>query len=334
MIRRALQDIQFEWPWALVLLLLLPAIYWWLQKKGRYQQPVMVVSALPPLVHGYNLKTALRNLPDILKALAFVLIIISMAMPFRYRSLEINRGKGIEIVLCLDISGSMLAQDFKPNRLIASQEVARDFIEKRKGDKIGLVIFSGQSLTLCPITTDHTALLYQLNNINYGILKDGTSIGSGLASGVERLRQGDAITKVILLLTDGEDTGGLMSPTTAKDIAKTFGIKVYTIGMGTEGYAEVPYQTSAGTVMEKEKVSIDETLLETIAAETGGKYFRAKNRPELEQIYTDIDSLEKSDIKTTVFNKKEYAFAPIAAAALILLLLSWLLQYTWLRRFP
>jgi Ca-activated chloride channel family protein len=255
-------------------------------------------------------------------------------MPFRYRSLELNKGKGIDIVLCLDVSGSMLARDFTPNRLLASQQVAREFVEKRKGDRIGLVIFSGQSLTLCPVTTDHNALLYQLDNINYGVLKDGTSIGTGLASAVERLRQGGAVTKIVLLLTDGEDTGGIMSPTTARDIAKTFGIKVYTIGMGSEGYAEVPYQTLTGTVVEKEKVSIDEDLLKSIANETGARYFRAKSRMELEQIYEEIDGLETSDIKTFVFNKKDYLYYPIAGAALALLVVSWILKNTWLRQFP
>jgi Ca-activated chloride channel homolog len=334
MIRHLLQDIQFEWPLALGMLLFLPAIMWWLYKKNEKRQPVMVVSALSPLSDGYNLKTSLRKLPAIFQFAAIGLLIVCIALPFRYRSLEINKGKGIDIVLCLDVSGSMLARDFTPNRLLASQQVAREFVERRKGDKIGLVIFSGQSLTLCPVTTDHKALLYQLDNINYGVLKDGTSIGTGLASAVERLRQGASVTKVVLLLTDGEDTGGIMSPTTARDIAKTFGIKVYTIGMGSEGYAEVPYQTLTGTVMEKEKVSIDEGLLTSIALETGGKYFRAKNRAELEQIYQEIDALETSDIKTFSFNKKDYLFYSMAGAALVLLMISWILQYTWLKQFP
>jgi Ca-activated chloride channel family protein len=167
------------------------------------------------------------------------------------------------------------------------------------------------------------------------MLLDGTSIGSGLASSVERLRLGKSKSKVIVLLTDGEDTGGKMSPDVAKDLAKTFGIKVYTIGIGTEGYANIPYQTSIGTtVMEKERVSIDEGLLKEIANETGGKYYRATNRASLEQIYSDIELLEKSDIQTSEFNKKNYVFLPFLGTALVLLTLGWILQHTWLRRFP
>lgn len=334
MIKQAIEHIHWEWPWVLLLLIPLTVMDWWVRKRLKTNLSVMKVSSLSLFLQDNSIKTYLRKLPRFLKIIAIMLIIVAMAMPYQLRSLEINRGKGIEIVLCLDVSGSMLAQDFLPNRLIAAQQVAKDFIKNRKGDKIGLVIFSGQSLTLCPITTDHQALLYQLDNINYGILKDGTSIGSGLASAVERLRQGSAATRVVLLLTDGEDTGGIMSPTTAKDIAKTFGIKVYTIGMGTEGYANIPYETLSGTVLEKEKVSIDEELLQLIARETGGKYFRAKNKEALESIYKEISLLEKSDIKTITFNKKDYLFQPLALAAFVLLSIAWLLKNTWLRQFP
>jgi Ca-activated chloride channel family protein len=335
MLQKLLNGVEFEWPWALWLLAFLPLFGWlMLSKKGNIKGSLRV-SELSPLTQGYNLKTALRNMPNFLRLLAMAFMILAIARPVRKQTIEINSGKGIEIVLCLDVSGSMLAQDFTPNRLLASQKVAREFVNRRKGDRIGLVVFAGQSLTLCPITTDHKALLYQLETINYGILKDGTSIGSGLASSVERLRTGQAASKIVVLLTDGEDTGGKMDPVTAKEIAKTFGIKVYTIGVGTEGYANIPYQSITGeSVLEKEKVSIDEVLLKTIAAETGGSYFRAKNTEELENIYSEIDTLEKSDIRTTVFNKTHDAFFPFLGIALGLLLLEWILLHTWLRRFP
>lgn len=334
MLRQLFQHIEFEWPWALLLLALVPWLAWKMLYRNKAIIPRLKVSELSPLTRGYNLKTTLKNLPTIIRLIAFVIIIIAIARPITKKNVELNSGKGIEIVLCLDVSGSMLAQDFEPNRLIASQQVAHEFIQRRKGDKIGLVVFAGQSITLCPITTDHEALLYQLDNINYGILSDGTAIGTGLASSVERLRSGESPSKIIVLLTDGEDTGGSMDPFTAKQIAKTFGIKVYTIGVGTEGYANIPLQTAIGTVLEKSKVSIDEKLLQEIASETGGNYYRAKNGADLEKIYSAIDKLETSDIRTTYFNKKRDAFLPLLIAALALLLLEWILTHTWLRRFP
>lgn len=335
MLANLFQHISFEWPWVLGLLALLPLVGWRIFSSTGQNIPKLKVGEMSPLARGYNLKTYLRNLPVIFRFLAMAFLILALARPVKKEIIELNSGKGIEIVLCMDVSGSMLAQDFKPNRLEASKQVARDFIGQRKGDKIGLVIFSGQSITLCPVTSDHNALLLQLNNSYYGILSDGTSIGSGLASAVERLRLGNSPSKIVVLLTDGEDTGGKIDPATAKEIAKAYGIKVYTIGMGTEGYAQIPLQNpGGGTVLEKEKVSIDETLLKEISGETGGQYYRAKNSADLNKIYAAIDTLEKSDIHTTIFNKKHEAFLPFLLIALVLLLLEGLLANTWLRRFP
>src|SRR6202011_983921 len=179
-------------------------------------------------------------------------------------------GQGIDIVLCLDISGSMLAQDFTPNRMEAAKNVAGEFIDNRPTDRIGLVIFSGESFTMCPLTTDHLVLKTQLYNVQSGLLEDGTAIGSGLATGVERLRSSQSRSKVIVLLTDGENNGGLIDPNTAKEIAKSVGVRVYTVGVGTEGFAPMPVQTPGGVVMQREKVNIDEKLLTQIAKETGG----------------------------------------------------------------
>lgn len=335
MLASLFQDISFEWPWAFLLLGLIPLLVWKHTGRRKTINPAFRVSEMPALAHGNSMKSWLRNLPMLMQLLAVAFLIIGLARPVKKEMIELNSGKGVEIMLCMDVSGSMLARDFSPNRLEASQQVARNFISRRKGDKIGLVIFAGQSLTLCPLTTDHEALLYQLNNNYYGILTDGTSIGSGLATAVDRLRGGNAASRIIVLLTDGEDTGGKIDPATAKEIAKTFGVKVYTIGMGTEGYAQIPYQSTLGsTVLEKEKVSIDEDLLKEIAGETGGNYYRAKNTGDLEKIYAAIDKLEQSDIRTSVFNKKHEAFLPFLIIAFSLLIAGSLLANTWLRRFP
>jgi Ca-activated chloride channel family protein len=236
--------------------------------------------------------------------------------------------------LCLDISGSMLAQDFTPNRMEAAKNVASDFIDNRPADRIGLVIFSGESFTMCPLTSDRNVLKSQLYNVHSGLLEDGTAIGSGLATGVDRLRSSPSKSKVIILLTDGENNGGLIDPNTAKEIAKAVGVRVYTIGVGTEGYAPMPIQTSAGIVMQKEKVSIDEKLLTQIANETGGKYFRATDNQSLKNIYTDIDKLEKSKVEITALKRYSEEFFPFALAAAVCLLLELILGFTVFRKFP
>ena len=277
----------------------------------------------------------LRNLPVIFRLLAMAALIVALAKPATYSNIEMTEGEGIDIVLCLDVSGSMLARDFTPDRLQASVNVARNFINNRKGDRIGLVIFAGQSLSLCPLTTDRKVVVQQLNTIEYGSLADGTAIGSGLASSVDRLRTDTAKSKVVILLTDGENTGGLIDPPTAKDLAKTYGIRVYTIGVGTIGYAPMPYKTAGGTtVMQQEKVSIDEPLLTQIANETGGHYFRATDTKALDSVYASIDMLEKSKVETTIFEKRTEAFFPWVIAGIILLLLEAVLRYTVFRRFP
>ncbi len=334
MLKDLLQHTRFEWPWMIFLGVLIPFLIWRLfysQKKETTYR----VNGLPPISPGSSLKVFFRQLPEIFAVFGVLFLIVALMRPVYDEKVEINTGEGIDIVLCLDVSGSMLAQDFTPNRLEASLAVARDFIKRRKGDRIGLVIFSGQSFTLCPITNDHNALLYQLNKVNYGMLSDGTSIGSGLASSVERLRTSKAKSRVVVLLTDGEDTGGRMDPATAKQLALTFEIKVYTIGMGTIGYAKMPYKTAIGTtVMEEEKVSIDETLLTDIAESTGGKYYRATNQQDLEDIYSTINGLEKSKVETLIFNKQYERFMPWAGLSIALFSIGWILRYTWLRKFP
>ncbi|HWB90509.1 MAG TPA: VWA domain-containing protein, partial [Puia sp.] len=247
---------------------------------------------------------------------------------------QLVNGEGIDIVLCLDISGSMLAQDFTPNRMEAAKNVASEFIDHRPTDRIGLVIFSGEAFTMCPLTTDRNVLKAQLYNVQSGLLEDGTAIGSGLATSVDRLRNSPSKSKVIILLTDGENNGGLIDPNTAKEIAKSVGVRVYTIGMGTEGFAPMPIQTPGGVIMQREKVNIDEKLLTQIATETGGRYYRAKDNESLKNIYNEIDRLEKSKIEINTIRRYTEQFFPFALAAAIFLFLELLLRWTVLRKFP
>lgn len=331
MLSRYLSQIEFAWPWMLVLLALVPLLLWQLYRT-KAPRAAYRTDALPPPVIGSSTRLRMRRLPDLLRIAAIACLVVAAARPVQYISTEVPQGEGIDIVLCLDISGSMLARDFEPNRLQASMQVATNFIQSRPGDRIGIVIFSGQSFTLCPLTTDHNALLYQLQQIQYGLLPDGTSIGSGLASAVERLRLSTNPNRVVVLLTDGEDTGGIMDPDTALKLAQTFGIKIYTIGVGTIGYAKVPFQTPTGTtVLEEEKVSIDEPLLQYMAQSTGGAYYRATRTDMLASIYSDIDRLEKSNVQVEIFTTTREQMLPWVLAALLLSGIGFVLKHSWLR---
>lgn len=328
------QHIYFRHPVFFGLFALVPLlIYWELRKSGR-AQGTLLMSTIRPFAGLRSWKNMLRPVPFILRLLAVCCLILALARPQTRNDEQQVNGEGIDIVLCLDISGSMLAQDFTPNRMEAAKNVAGEFIDNRPTDRIGLVIFSGESFTMCPLTTDRIVLKTQLANVQSGLLEDGTAIGSGLATGVDRLRNSPSKSKVIILLTDGENNGGLIDPNTAKEIAKSVGVRVYTIGMGTEGYAPVPVQTSGGVVMQREKVNIDEKLLNQIAKETGGTYYRATDNESLKNIYTEIDRLERSKIEVTAIRRYEEQFFPFALAATLLLLLDLVLRWTVLRKFP
>ena len=279
-------------------------------------------------------KNTFQNVPFILRLLALCCIIMALARPQLKFEEQQSEGEGVDIVLCIDVSGSMTAQDFTPNRMEAAKKVAEDFINNRPDDRIGIVIFSGESFTQCPLTTDHYVLTSQIQQIRNGLLEDGTAIGSGLATSVDRLRNSKAKSKVIILLTDGINNGGLIDPATAKEIAKTFKIKVYTIGVGTDGYAPTPVSTPMGIVMQNEKVAIDEKLLRNIADETGGKYFRATDNQSLQSIYTSIDRLEKSKVEIITFRRFTEKFYPFIFAAMALLLLEIILRFTLFKKFP
>ena len=334
MLKEYFNSITFEWPWVLPLLVAVPLL-WWLARRRENRVVVgMRFTSTAALSQFKNTRVKLQWLPYLFRMIAVAAMIVALARPVTKNTLELTEGQGIDIMLCLDVSGSMLAQDFQPNRLEAARNVALDFIDRRKGDRIGLVIFSGESFTLCPLTSDKNILKQQVNSFQNGVLMDGTAIGSGLASSVDRLKNSDAKSKVVILLTDGENTGGLIDPQTAKELAKTFSIKVYTIGVGTTGYAPMPYQTPMGPQTVNEKVSIDEALLTQIADETGGKYFRATDGNQLMNIYAEIDKLEKSKVESTSFTKKEEKFYPWVMAAIIALMIELVMRFVFFRKFP
>ncbi|MBS1917636.1 MAG: VWA domain-containing protein [Bacteroidetes bacterium] len=324
----------FAYPAFFGLLVLVPLMIWWYVAKTNANQGAVMVSSVSSFRGVRSWKNIFRHAPFILRILALVSLVIALARPQIRNDEQMVNGEGIDIVLCLDISGSMLAQDFTPNRMEAAKNVASGFIDDRPADRIGIVIFSGESFTMCPLTTDRNVLKTQLANVQSGLLEDGTAIGSGLATGVDRLRSSQSKSKVIILLTDGENNGGLIDPNTAKEIAKSVGVRVYTIGVGTEGFAPVPVQTAGGIVMQKEKVSIDEKLLTQIAHETGGKYFRATDNESLKNIYSEIDKLEKSRVEITALKRYSEEFYPFALAAAMLLFLELMLRFTIFRKFP
>ncbi|MDY0026894.1 MAG: VWA domain-containing protein, partial [Lentimicrobium sp.] len=262
------------------------------------------------------------------------LLVVALARPQSSSAKQNVSVEGIDIMLAMDISSSMLAEDFRPNRLAAAKEVAKDFIKDRPSDRIGLVVFSGESFTQCPLTSDHNILISLLDEIKSGMIEDGTAIGDGLATSVSRLKESDAVSKVIILLTDGENNRGFIDPQSAAEIAKVFGLRVYTIGVGTIGTAPYPVQTPFGLQYQQVEVRIDEPLLKNIAAMTNGKYFRATNTESLREIYAEIDQMEKSKVDITEFHRKHEEFLPYALAALVLIAINFILGISIFRRFP
>lgn len=327
-----LQNIEFKYEWVLPLLLSLPVIVWFYYRTPRWRKaPVIVTSTEKFRVR--TAKNALVHLPFWLRLLAIGCLIVALARPQVKDIKSKNRGQGIDIVLCMDVSGSMLASDFLPTRLEVSKQMAAEFVMQRPIDQIGLVIFSGESFTQFPLSTDHAALLEQIRGIRSGMLIDGTVIGEGLAKSVERLTSSKSKSKVIILLTDGNEQPPetrLVDPLTALEITKAKGVKVYTIGMGTLGGG---IQRTGGSV-ERQSGYLDETLLKKIAAETGGAYFRATDKENLRNVYRQIDQLEKSEIE--VVTKTRYAeyYIYFIMAALLFLALDIILRYTSLRSFP
>ena len=322
-------------PEYLYLLLIIPllAAWYWFRHKAR--QPEMEFSDVGAFAKApKSIKTSLQHILFILRMLVLALLIVALARPQTTSKRQNINVEGIDIVLAMDVSSSMLARDFKPDRLEAAKNIAKDFIMKRPNDRIGLVIFSGEAFTQVPLTTDHAMIINMFREIKSGMIEDGTAIGDGLATAVSRLKESDAISKVIILLTDGVNNSGSVDPMSAAEIAKLYGIRVYTIGIGSRGYAPYPVQTPFGTQMQQMKVQIDEDLLKKIADETGGHYFRATSNNKLKKIFEEIDKLEKSKIEVQEFRKKYEMFLPFALLAMALFGLELLLRYLVFRRIP
>jgi len=281
-----------------------------------------------------SIKVYLRHIPFLLRLAAITLIVIVLARPQSTNTWKNITTEGIDIILAIDVSGSMLARDFTPDRLEAAKEIGIKFISGRQTDRMGLVIFSGESFTLCPLTTDHASLINMFKDIKMGLLEDGTAIGSGLATAISRLKDSNAISRVVILLTDGVNNRGEIAPLTASEIAKSYGVRVYPVGIGSIGTAPYPVQTPFGVQYQNMEVKIDEEVLQQIADMTGGKYFRATNNKALEQVYSEIDKLERSKIEVTEYNKRDERFRIYAAIALLLIVSEFVLRSTILRSIP
>lgn len=315
----------FEYPyllWLEFVLLPLIAYYLW-QELGRDRQPHFRVStSVPWKRHNTSLMASLRHAPFILEIAAIALVIVAMARPRSSEQMEKIDTEGIDIVLAMDVSSSMLARDFKPDRLSASKDIAIEFISQRPYDRMGIVVFAGESYTQCPLTTDRATLINMMKEVQTDLIEDGTAIGNGLATAVARMKDSDAKSRVVILLTDGVNNRGEITPQNAAEIAQTYGIRVYTIGVGANGTAPYPVMTPWGPSVQDMQVEIDEALLEEIASSTGGKYFRATDNTKLAEIYGEINKMEKAKTTVDSFPIYKELFMKYALAALICLLLS------------
>lgn len=315
-------------------LLLLPMLAWYIWKQKKAGASIQFSSDMGFAKIPKSWKYYFRHSVFVLVLMSLSALIMALARPQSSNSWQNVTTEGIDIVIALDISSSMLAMDFQPNRLEAAKDVATQFISGRTNDKIGLVVFAGESFTQCPLTTDHATVINLFKNIESGMIEDGTAIGNGLATAISRLKESTAISKVVILLTDGENNRGEIAPVTAAEMAKTFGIRVYTVGVGTIGTAPYPMQTPFGPQIRDVEVKIDEATLQSIASTTDGKYFRATNNNKLAEIYQEIDKLEKSKIDVKEFSKKEEEYLKYALAGAFLLLMALFLKTTIFRNIP
>lgn len=331
-----LLNITFKNPEAFfLLLLLLPIGVFYLFHSNAHFATLKMPGLLPALTH-FSWRGRFRLLLPILRILAFLALVTALARPQESLKEENIKAEGIDIFLVMDLSWSMLAQDFKPNRLESSKKIAAEFVDRRKYDRIGLAVFAGEAFTQCPLTTDHRVLKEFLGSLKYGILEDGTAIGMGLATAVNRIKDGNTKSKIVILITDGENNLGYIKPMTATEIAKEFDVKVYTIGIGTEGKALMPVQVRGNGefIYDKVEVDFDETLLKEIAKLTGGKYYRATSSESLQRIYAEIDQLEKTELEVTSIKIESEAFHIFAFLALIFIFLEISLRYTFFRTIP
>lgn len=321
-----------EYLW--LLLLLIPMVLWYIFKKYQADASLQVSSTGAFSEIPKSNKHLLFHLVFVMRCVAIALIVIAISRPQLSNSVRSESTEGIDIMLSLDISGTMLAEDLTPNRLEAAKNVAIEFISGRPNDNIGLVVFAGESFTQCPLTTDHAALINLFNGIEYGMIEDGTAIGLGLANAVNRIKDSQAKSKVIILLTDGSNNRGDVAPLTAAEIAESFGVRVYTIGVGKHGMAPYPFQTPMGVRRQNIPVEIDENVLQQIADMTGGGYYRATDNTKLKAIYEEIDQLEKTKLRVREYSKKSEEFTPYLLAAFFLLVCEVLIRNTVLRRLP
>lgn len=323
----------------LLLLLLIPYILWYFLKRRKSEPTIKMSDTYAYQDAPRSWRVRLVNLPMVLRCVTFVLVVIILARPQTHHSWGKKNVEGIDIMLAMDVSTSMLAEDLKPNRMEAAKEVASEFISDRPNDNIGLTIFAGEAFTQCPMTTDHASLLHLLHDVRTdiaarGLIQDGTAVGMGLANAVSRLKDSKAKSKVVILLTDGSNNMGEISPMTAAQIAKSLGIRVYTIGVGTNKVARYPMPVAGGVQYINIPVEIDTKTLSDIAATTVGNFYRATNNAELKRIYKDIDKLEKTKMEVKTFSKRYEAYQPFALAAVFTLLLEILLRTTVFRRIP
>ena len=317
-----------------LIILIIPLIVWYVMKNKTMDPSLRIPGADDSLWRKKTLRQRLIHAPFILRTIAIVMIIIVLARPQSTDSWQDTEINGIDIMLAIDVSTSMLAEDLKPNRLESAKEVAAEFINGRPNDNIGLTIFAAESFTQCPLTVDHAVLLNLFKNIKCGIVEDGTAIGMGIANAVAHLKDSKAKSKVIILLTDGTNNSGDISPLTAAEIAKQFGIRIYTIGVGTNGEAPYPYPTAFGIQYINLPVEIDEQVLTDIASITNGNYFRATSNSKLKEVYQEIDKLEKTKLDVKEFSRREDEYQIFAIIAFVCILLEVLLRTTVLKKVP
>ncbi|MDR1056568.1 MAG: VWA domain-containing protein [Prevotellaceae bacterium] len=326
---------KFENVEALYLLLLLALYIVWYIVWGAKRKPTLQISSIMPFKKlGKGFRYYIQHLPFVLRCFVLTLLIIAIARPRSREEFEQVNTEGIDIILSLDVSSSMLARDFKPDRISAAKDIAIQFVAERPSDRIGVVVFAGESFVQCPLTTDRAALINLIKDIETDLIEDGTAIGNGLATAINRLCDSDAKSRVIILLTDGVNTRGEVAPITAADIAKMYDIRVYTIGVGANGMAPYPLMTPYGIQMQQITVEIDEALLKEIAQLTGGQYFRATDNTKLLEIYKEINQMEKNKTMVDSFPIYKEEFMPFALAAFALLIVELLLKLFVLRRIP
>jgi Ca-activated chloride channel homolog len=337
MLYNYIKNMDFAYPFVFGLFVLVPLLIWWYIKRSNRIQPTIIIST----AHAFTVsswKNKFRHLPFILRLLVLSCLIIAMARPQKKNNEQRTEGEGIDIMLCMDVSGSMGSTDIPPSRMDAAKEVAEEFVRSRPVDRIGLVIFSGESFTQCPLTNDRNTLITQIQTLeSRALLKDGTVIGEGLATAVDRLTKSPSKSKVIILITDGKEDAPetrLIDPLTALEIAKSKGVKIYTIGMGAMPTTISEVTGNKNNLKNPAIDFIDEALLRKVALETGGQYFRARDKQGLKDTYRQIDTLEKSKIDITSFKRSEERFLPFILAALSLLFIEVILKFTVFRKFP